>query len=253
MMRDELIRAAVVVPVAALIGLSVPGLAQRWRRGLLASGLVVLALVDHLGLWQTWVVAAMAGVAAVAMPLAGRGRSAVGPPGGSTGAHGTGPSSWRWAVAQAIGLAALATGIAVIVIDRSAAGHALASVADRRGVVLVLAGGITAVFIGGEIIARVLHPFAMRLDQPAAGMENAGRVIGWLERTLLYALVLAGAPDAAALVIAGKSIARFPSFTEESFAEYYLIGSLMSLVIAAGVGIAVRAALGLSLLPSAGR
>ena len=56
---------------------------------------------------------------------------------------------------------------------------------------------------------------------------------------------VAGAPDAAALVIAGKSVARFPSFKEEQFAEYYLIGSFLSLTIAAGAGMAVRAAIGL--------
>jgi hypothetical protein len=124
-------------------------------------------------------------------------------------------------------------------------------VADQRDVVVVIAGALTAVFIGGEVIDRVMPRFAARIAEPVAGMENAGRMIGWLERTLLYSLVLAGAPDAAALIVAGKSIARFPSFKEEHFAEYYLIGSLMSLAIAAGVAIATRAALGVSLLPSA--
>jgi hypothetical protein len=56
---------------------------------------------------------------------------------------------------------------------------------------------------------------------------------------------LAGAPDAAALVIAGKSIARFPSFKEERFAEYYLIGTLMSLSTAVGLALAVRAIVGM--------
>ena len=76
-------------------------------------------------------------------------------------------------------------------------------------------------------------------------MEHAGRIIGWIERGLLYTLVLVGAPGAAALVIAGKSVARFPSFREERFAEYYLIGSLMSLAIALGAALAVRAIIGL--------
>lgn len=76
-------------------------------------------------------------------------------------------------------------------------------------------------------------------------MENAGRYIGWLERSLLYGLILLGSPDAAALVIAAKSIARFPSFAEEKFAEYYLIGTLLSLVIAAATAFGVRAAMGL--------
>jgi hypothetical protein len=46
-------------------------------------------------------------------------------------------------------------------------------------------------------------------------------------------------------VIAAKSVARFPAFSEERFAEYYLIGMLLSFLIAAGAGVAVRAALGL--------
>jgi hypothetical protein len=99
------------------------------------------------------------------------------------------------------------------------------------------------------VIGRVLRPFARALAVGHAdrvpGLEHAGRLIGWLERTLLYGLILAGAPDAAAVVIAAKSIARFPAFSEEKFAEYYLIGTLLSFLIAAGLGVAVRAALGL--------
>ena len=133
-------------------------------------------------------------------------------------------------------------------------------------VITALAGALVAVFVGGAVIGRLLHPFAVALETeggsaPASeaatatrtagtsgrlpGLENAGRMIGWLERTLLYGLILAGAPDAAAVVIAAKSIARFPAFSDEKFAEYYLIGTLLSFLIAAGLGAAVRAALGL--------
>ena len=121
--------------------------------------------------------------------------------------------------------------------------------------VLVAAGGFVCVFVGGSLIGHVLHPFAERLGESServTGLENAGRYIGWLERALLYGLLLAGAPSAAALVLAGKSLARFPSFSEERFAEYYLIGSLLSLLIAAVCALAVRAALGLTpLVPNA--
>ena len=70
-------------------------------------------------------------------------------------------------------------------------------------------------------------------------------MIGWLERALLYGLFVAGAPDAAAVVLGVKSIARFPEFRDERFAEYYLIGSFLSLLIAAAIGLAVRAVIGL--------
>jgi hypothetical protein len=42
----------------------------------------------------------------------------------------------------------------------------------------------------------------------------------------------------------------FPACSEEWFAEYYLIGTLLSFLIAAGAGVAVRAALGLHPLQS---
>ena len=117
-------------------------------------------------------------------------------------------------------------------------------------VIVALAGLAVAVLPAGWLIGRLLQPFATALafDDRAEGLpglQHAGRMIGWLERTLLYGLVLAGAPNAAAVVIAAKSIARFPAFTEEKFAEYYLIGTLLSFLSAAGLGVAVRAALGL--------
>ena len=121
-------------------------------------------------------------------------------------------------------------------------------------VIVALAGFVIAVLPAGWVIGRLLHPFAVALEAEALtagsrarlpGLENAGRMIGWLERTLLYGLILAGAPDAAAVVIAAKSIARFPAFSDEKFAEYYLIGTLLSFLTAAGMGVAVRASLGL--------
>ena len=96
--------------------------------------------------------------------------------------------------------------------------HAVAHVSDAREILIVLAGFVAAVFLAGAVIGRLLHPFALKLHRGTVpGIENAGRMIGWLERTLLYGLILAGAPDAAAIVIAAKSVARFPAFSEESF------------------------------------
>ena len=46
-------------------------------------------------------------------------------------------------------------------------------------------------------------------------------------------------------MVAVKSIARFPSFKRERFAECYLIGTLASVGVAAVSALAVRAILGL--------
>jgi hypothetical protein len=118
-------------------------------------------------------------------------------------------------------------------------------VADEAPVVVV-AGASLAVFGGGAVIGSLLGPFRTGADARAGDdLEHAGLYIGWLERALLYGFVVAGAPGAAAVVVAAKSIARFPSFREERFAEYFLIGTLASVSVAVGLGIAVRAVLGL--------
>jgi F0F1-type ATP synthase membrane subunit c/vacuolar-type H+-ATPase subunit K len=65
-------------------------------------------------------------------------------------------------------------------------------------------------------------------------------VIGWLERTLIVAGLAAGRPELLAVVVAVKSVARLPEFKNETFAEYFLIGSLLSLTGAVLAGGLVR-------------
>ena len=60
-----------------------------------------------------------------------------------------------------------------------------------------------------------------------------------LERLLIYALMLSGAAAAAGLVVAAKSILRFPEISvrpAEIDPEYVLVGSLASWLLAFGVG-----------------
>lgn len=70
----------------------------------------------------------------------------------------------------------------------------------------------------------------------ATGHDGAGRAIGILERTLTLALILYGEWAAIGLLIAAKSIARFEEIKIRRFAEYYLIGTLASLLVALAVG-----------------
>ncbi|MEX2365403.1 MAG: hypothetical protein WD601_02270 [Pseudohongiellaceae bacterium] len=60
--------------------------------------------------------------------------------------------------------------------------------------------------------------------------NNAGRVIGMLERWLIYlVLVVAQTFNVIALILAAKGIARFQQLEEREFAEYVLIGTLASM------------------------
>ena len=227
-MTDELVRAVIAVPIAVLLPLAKRRPPGRLVRVAVAAALVLAALAPYLDDWRAWVCVAVAALAA-AIPSA--------------------PSLDRPIVPLALAVAAAA--IAAVTIDAEATWDAIESVGNSSDVVVVTGGALVAVFLAGAFIGRLLHPFAelVRGGEDTTGMESAGRYIGWLERALLYGLVVLGSPDAAALVVAAKSIARFPSFSEERFAEYYLIGTLLSLLIAAAVGFGVRAAIGLDALP----
>ena len=76
-------------------------------------------------------------------------------------------------------------------------------------------------------------------DAPSPAMGPAlkgGRLIGPLERLLVFALTLAGMYPLLAAILAAKGIVRFPEISRDSAignrAEYFLIGSLVSWVLA---------------------
>jgi hypothetical protein len=66
----------------------------------------------------------------------------------------------------------------------------------------------------------------------AAQLSNAGMCIGWLERFLMLTALLLHSPATVGLIITAKSVARFPQFHHEQFAEYFLIGTLLSISVA---------------------
>jgi predicted neutral ceramidase superfamily lipid hydrolase len=74
-----------------------------------------------------------------------------------------------------------------------------------------------------------------------AGLKNAGKYIGIIERVLICLLVYQGHYEAIGLLITGKSILRYNSSNEEVKTEYLLIGTLLSLFIAFAMGLALKA------------
>lgn|GEM_PF-1774530 len=72
-----------------------------------------------------------------------------------------------------------------------------------------------------------------------------GEYIGVLERWIVLVLVARGNYDAMAFVFAAKALVRHKRFEDDpEFAEYFLIGTLTSVLMAIGVAEAVRALLG---------
>lgn len=72
------------------------------------------------------------------------------------------------------------------------------------------------------------------------GEYNRGRVIGLLERALLYGFVLQGQYGAIGFVLAAKAFTRFRALDDRPFAEYVLIGTLLSACLALAAGTAVK-------------
>ncbi|HWT95696.1 MAG TPA: hypothetical protein VN238_22040, partial [Solirubrobacteraceae bacterium] len=136
---------------------------------------------------------------------------------------------------------------AALLIDAGSAYESVQSLVVDPQVACVVIGGLAAVFVSGSMIGWLLAPVANRIEQKPPGFVNAGRYIGWLERTLVFGFIVAGEPAAAAVTLTAKSVARFPTFSsgQEALAEYVLIGTLLSFLVAAAGAVAVRAALGL--------
>jgi len=96
---------------------------------------------------------------------------------------------------------------------------------------LVLRGGVT-------VTALLLARFpGLPFDPDTARM---GRTIGVLERALVLLLVVLDQWGAVGLVVAAKSLARFEDLKRRHFAEYYLIGTLASLLLACLGGLVLR-------------
>ncbi|BAS29318.1 DUF3307 domain-containing protein [Limnochorda pilosa] len=83
------------------------------------------------------------------------------------------------------------------------------------------------------LIRLVLQAAGLEGGRPSqAGITRAGTWIGILERGLILSLLLVRAEAAVGFVLAAKSIARFKELEERAFAEYYLVGTLLSAGIA---------------------
>jgi hypothetical protein len=73
---------------------------------------------------------------------------------------------------------------------------------------------------------------------------NRGRLIGNLERIVLTIVVAAGSYAALAFLVAAKGVVRSDEFERSrDFTEYFLIGSLSSVLVALCAGMALRFAL----------
>jgi hypothetical protein len=111
---------------------------------------------------------------------------------------------------------------------------------------IVTTGLILTTHVGGVVVGIAVRPYLGDLTKPLGpenksiiapsneaqrGLMKGGRLIGQLERGLIFFLVMIGKPEAVAFLIAAKSIFRFGELKDRenrAEAEYITIGTLMS-------------------------
>lgn len=69
---------------------------------------------------------------------------------------------------------------------------------------------------------------------------SRGKVIGYLERLLVVALILMGSFHAVGFIVAAKSLTRFKQMDDRDWAEYFLLGTLTSFLLAIIYGVVLK-------------
>ena len=107
----------------------------------------------------------------------------------------------------------------------------------------VAAYAILAVLLtfGGNLVCKWVLRWSATKPPPETGETitlRAGRAIGVLERILIFVGLTASSWEILAGVVALKTVARYSKLDEQNRAEYFLIGSLASILWAVIVTVA---------------
>jgi len=100
------------------------------------------------------------------------------------------------------------------------------------------------IFGGGTLLRYAMRPLLERLDEIPEQLPDAGMYIGWLERFLVLTALVLQSPSTVGLILTAKSVVRYPELKSLKFAEYFLIGTLLSVSLAVVGGIILLKALG---------
>lgn len=94
------------------------------------------------------------------------------------------------------------------------------------GAMALAAGFVLATRAGGFALGMLMAPWG---DVGLPGLPSGGRIIGLLERGLIFVLILTGQAEGIGFLIAAKSVLRFGTVKEEArLSEYVIIGTLAS-------------------------
>ncbi len=100
---------------------------------------------------------------------------------------------------------------------------------------------IITTYFAGHIVGFVTKDIISKNNLKIDGLKEGGKLIGNLERALIFFLVLFNMPSVIGLIATAKSILRFGEIKNNwKIAEYILIGTLMSFLIAVVFGYIAR-------------
>lgn len=106
-------------------------------------------------------------------------------------------------------------------------GGAWAGLGWLPALMAAFAGLMLTTRAGGFAVGLLMRPWA-DVELPT-GLTNGGKLIGLLERGLIFLLVMVGQPAGIGFLIAAKSVLRFETTSKDQRAgEYVIIGTLAS-------------------------
>jgi len=74
--------------------------------------------------------------------------------------------------------------------------------------------------------------------------NGMGKIIGIIERMILFILIITGNITTIGFVIAAKALARFKELENKNFAEYFLVGTMCSVLITMIIGLFIKKIIG---------
>lgn len=148
------------------------------------------------------------------------------------------PDNWRdslpaFLLDQAAHVATIAAA-AILVPDAIATGLWADRIPQLQTPAILTIGAITSIWGGGYAVGLLMKPYTDQFEADdagptAEGLENAGRMIGKLERGLIFLFLCVGEASATGFLIAAKSVLRFDTASKgQKAGEYVIIGTLAS-------------------------
>ena len=91
---------------------------------------------------------------------------------------------------------------------------------------------IAFIMVPASVIFKNVFKRYQPISSSSESIKGAGEIIGFLERILTAVFFMMGEFTAVGFIIAAKSIARYDKISKDvAFAEYYLIGTLYSILV----------------------